>query len=93
MKTWAEIEPELRVRDLLDLAKELAKRFNVPPKDMFGPSMGTPEVAARHEFIGQVWDRGHWSLAALGRLLDMDHTSIRHALVRVGRKPPERKGG
>jgi len=56
----------------------------VTPAQIFGRSRRKTIVAARHE----VWARLHrlgWSLSALGRAFDRDHTTILAALSKPAR--------
>ncbi len=66
---------------LRDLA---ALRHGISVREIMSPSRGRPVVAARYEAMALVYQHSQLSLPQVGRLFKRDHTTVLHALRKVG---------
>lgn len=85
MKTPLELLAELRSRDLLDRAEQIAARYHVKLSDVCTPSHRPELVAPRHAiWLDQVDELG--SQNAVARLWGVDHTTVMAAVDGDGRE-------
>jgi chromosomal replication initiator protein len=61
------------------LVKHVAEKRGLRASDITGRSRLAPIVAARHEVWALLRSSG-WSLPAIGREFDVDHTTVLHAV-------------
>jgi chromosomal replication initiation ATPase DnaA len=61
------------IRD--DLVERLSKRYGITTKDLMGDSRIPEIVAARHEVIRTLHERG-LSASEVGRLMGRDHSTV-----------------
>lgn len=80
------------------LVEKHAAEFSVDPSAIYGGGKGRPGtqvVMARRAVIASLWDRNtrgyhgglarfSWDLSQIGRALRLNHTSVRHALIKSG---------
>jgi hypothetical protein len=72
-------------REARRLVKTVAQLHNTTVSDIMGPSRFADHVKARHQAVAVVAERfPHWSLPQLGRFFGRDHTTILHALRKMG---------
>jgi hypothetical protein len=82
MKPITAIVDELKVRDLLPLVERIATAHRVTVGELLAPCRDSLAVQARHA----VWralaadPEVHWSLARIGKLFGVNHSSVRTAL-------------
>ena len=72
-----EIIDDLNTRDALELAERIAKTHGVALDDMLGRCRRRPLSRARHELWARLYEEAIPTFAALGRVFDRDHTTIR----------------
>jgi hypothetical protein len=72
------IRDDLRQRDLLDVAEDIARSFHLTVDEMFRERCGIP-AEARGAFYAYLWALG-WSNALIGRVCKVDRKSIIAAL-------------
>jgi chromosomal replication initiation ATPase DnaA len=90
-----QLRRRLEERDLLEPAERIAKAHGLGVADMFARSQERHVVASRRAFYQLLVDMD-WSAAAIGRLVDRDHTSVTNALRPKRRQrpsPPFASGG
>jgi hypothetical protein len=79
MKSVASIIRDLETRDLLELAKAIARKHHVTLEELLGRRRRAPEIAARHE----LWQRLYEQIPSqpkLGEIFGRDHSTIQAAL-------------
>lgn len=62
-----------------------AVRHSVSSDDILGPRRGKPLIAARCEAMGLVYQHTPASLPRIGLCLNRDHTTVLHALRKIGK--------
>jgi chromosomal replication initiation ATPase DnaA len=72
-----EIIDDLNTRDALELAERIAKTHGVALDDMLGRCRRRPLSRARHELWARLYEEAIPTFAALGRVFERDHTTIR----------------
>ena len=94
-----EIIDDLNTRDALELAEQIAKTHGVSLDDMLGRCRRRPLSHARHELWARLYEEAIPTFAALGRVFERDHTTIRDgvrqhaARQRAGNSPTTSLGG
>ena len=79
MKSVASIIRDLETRDLLELAKDVARKHYVTLEELLGRRRRAPEIAARHE----LWQRLYEQIPSqpkLGEIFGRDHSTVQAAL-------------
>jgi chromosomal replication initiation ATPase DnaA len=71
---------ELRERDLLELAEQVAKGHQCTVLEMVGDRRLAAFVAARQELWLRLRETGHWSLTRIAQLARRDHTTVIHGI-------------
>ena len=81
------------------LVAEYAAKFNVDPSAIYGGGgcrrKAMPITLARRAIISKLWDREtrgyhggaaqfRWDLSTIGRALNLNHTTVRSALISAG---------
>lgn len=93
----AKISSEV-VRDVIDLSaaltpkaraklivRAIAMRHGMRLEDIMGRGRTKPVVTARHEAIAAVYvEFSHWSLEAIAQFFGIHHTSVLHAIYKLG---------
>src|SRR5690349_5930608 len=74
-KTAAAIIRDLETRDLLGVAKEIARNHHVTLEELLGRRRRGPEASARHELWHRLYEQIP-SLPKLGEIFGRDHTTI-----------------
>ena len=74
-KTPAAIIRDLETRDLLGLAKEIARKHRVTLEELLGRRRRGPEASARHELWHRLYEEIP-SLPKLGEIFGRDHTTV-----------------
>lgn len=74
---------ELRARDLLDVATDIARELHLTVGEMFASSRTEPAPEARGRFYAYLRALG-WSYPRIASLLGKDHTTIMTAVRRFG---------
>ena len=83
MRTVVDIVAELDQRDLLELARRVARKHSLSVEEMLGPWRGPAESHARHLLWAVLYARGHWSTTRIGALFGKDHTTVLLGMRRV----------
>lgn len=63
-----------------------AQEFDMPLEAVCGPSRGRKYIAPRHVAMLLAYELTNFSLCAIGRVLNRDHTSVLHAIRSMRRK-------
>jgi chromosomal replication initiation ATPase DnaA len=71
---------ELRERDLLDLAEQVAKAHQCTVVEMVSDSRLAAFVAARQELWLRLRETGHWSLTRIAQLARRDTSTVIHGI-------------
>ena len=72
-----EIIDDLNTRDSLGKLERIAKTHGVALEDMLGRCRRRPLSRARHELWASLYEEAIPTFAALGRVFERDHTTIR----------------
>ena len=78
-KTAAAIIRDLETRDLLGVAKEIARKHHVTLEELLGRRRRGPEAAARHELWHRLYEEIP-SLPKLGEIFGRNHTTVMAAV-------------
>ena len=78
-KTAAAIIRDLETRDLLEVAKEIARKHHVTLDELLGRRRLGPEASARHELWRRLYEEIP-SLPKLGEIFGRDHTTVMAAV-------------
>ena len=78
-KTAAAIIRDLETRDLLEVAKEVARKHHVTLDELLGRRRQGPEASARHELWHRLYEEIP-SLPKLGEIFGRDHTTVMAAV-------------
>jgi DnaA-like protein len=78
-KTAAAIIRDLETRDLLGIAKEIARKHHVTLEELLGRRRRGPEASARHELWHRLYEEIP-SLPKLGEIFGRDHTTVMAAV-------------
>src|SRR5689334_25167014 len=78
-KTAAAIIRDLETRDLLGVAKEIARKHHVTLEELLGRRRRGPEASARHELWHRLYEAIP-SLPKLGEIFGRDHTTVMAAV-------------
>ena len=78
-KTAAAIIRDLETRDLLGVAKEIARKHHVTLAELLGRRRRGPETSARHELWHRLYEEIP-SLPKLGEIFGRDHTTVMAAV-------------
>jgi chromosomal replication initiation ATPase DnaA len=77
----------------LAIVESVAHRHGVPVKAIMSRDRHAHIIAARHEAIAEVVEaRPYWSYPTVGKLFGLDHTSVIHALQKLGKWKPRGYG-
>ena len=79
MRAIEAIIRDLDTRDLLELAKEIARKHHVTLEELLGRSHGNPEASARHELWHRLYEHIP-SFPKLGQIFGRDHSTILSAV-------------
>jgi chromosomal replication initiation ATPase DnaA len=85
-ETWL---AELEERDLLGVARNVARAHGLRPQDLVSKSRGKAVCAARAAFYGVLSVNYGWSHGDIGRLVGRDVSTVREALRRHPPTPAE----
>jgi chromosomal replication initiation ATPase DnaA len=66
-----------KVSDAVNLACEM---FGVPPSEVMSGARQRNVVHVRHVVMAVLYHQNQMTLAAIGRAMDRDHTSVLHAI-------------
>src|SRR5689334_12850383 len=78
-KTAAAISRDLETRDLLEVARAIARKHHVTLDELLGRRRRGPEAAARHELWQRLYEELP-SLPKLGEIFGRDHTTVMAAV-------------
>ena len=76
MRSVRDIIRDLETRDLLDLAKQIARKHHVTLEELLGRGRRIPEAAGRHELWHRLYDADIPSLTRIGEIFGRDHSTI-----------------
>ncbi len=75
MRSVGAIIEDLETRDLLELAKRVARKHRVTLEELLGRGRGNPEAAARHELWYRLYDEIP-SFPRIGQIFGRDHSTV-----------------
>ena len=76
MRKVNDIIRDLDTRDLLELAKQIARKHYVTLEELLGRSRHSPESRARHELWHRLYDDPIPSFLKLGEIFGRNHSTI-----------------
>lgn len=81
---------ELRARDLLDVATDIAKELHITVLEMFAPGRHEPAPEGRGRFYGYLSALG-WGTPRIAKLVGKHHTTVQEGLRQFGLRSGERR--
>jgi hypothetical protein len=84
VKRVTDIIRELEIRDLLEIARRVARNHYVTLEELLGRTRRSPEARARHELWYLLYEQIP-SFPKLGEIFGRDHTTILSAVHNYGR--------
>lgn len=81
---------ETRAARVLALSESVAESFGVTSEEVLGRSRRWPIPDARHELMTRLWEGG-MPFAAIGRLLDRDHSTVMAGVAKVLRAQADKQ--
>jgi hypothetical protein len=74
------------------ILREVSDRTGISVEQIRSGDRSQYVVSARHEVMKRLYDLGCYSLSQIGSVVGKDHSTVAHAVGRLQRKKPSRRG-